>query len=402
MKKYNLFLIFFLIFNFSFSATIKFWHSWSGEEATVLSSVIAKYESISGNKVIISGVAFDNFQSRFKGMSSRGNPPDVIVGPADWLGAFASSNLILPLNSYIPESDRRDFIKSCISSCYFNDTLYGLPESVRLLALYYNKDLISTPPATTRDMISLGLRITNEDNGVYGLVYPKESYYYHIPWLTGYGGKILDDNNRPTFNSKEQIESVKFARSLTLGHKKIMPEGDLNVDLALMMFNQNMAGMMIGGNWLLGDLKNNRRLKFGVAKLPILSDTNIPAKPIAGSDVLMISAKTPYREASLDFIQFLTSSDVQGEFVKAGHIPTRDTVYEMRKVKNSPFYEELKKFREQLDNTVPMPTAPEMNYGVWDSGNLMVQELFNTNNSFGSIVRDAQHRALKRINEPRR
>ena len=49
-----------------------------------------------------------------------------------------------------------------------------------------------------------------------------------------------------------------------------------------------------------------------------------------------------------------------------------------------------------------MPTAPEMNFGIWDQGNLMVQELFNTNNSFGSIVRDAQYRALKRINERRK
>lgn len=399
-------LIFIILFNFItsflYSATIKFWHSWSPEEASVLSSVIAKYESVSGHKVLVSGVPFDSFQSRFNGMSLRGTPPDVIIGPADWLGLFASSNLIMPIDSYISETDRKDFIKSSIASCYYKDTLYGLPKSVRMLALYYNKSLVPNPPVTTKDMVSYGLKITNEDDGVYGLVYPKGNYYYHIPWLTGFGGSILDEKNNPTFNSKEQIASIKFARSLTAGHKKIMPEGELNMDLAIMMFNQEMAGMMISGNWILADLKNNKRLKFGVAKLPIIEDTNFPAKPIAGSDILMISSKTQSKEAAIDFIQFLTSSDIQGEFVKAGHIPSRDSVYEMRKVKNNPFYNELKIFREQLDNAIPMPTAPEMNFGIWDQGNLMVQELFNTNNSFGSIVRDAQYRALKRINERRK
>ena len=403
MNKKLLFFIFFLqIASTSYSITIKFWHSWSGEEASVLSSVIAKYESVSGNKVLISGVPFDAFQSKFIGMSQRGTPPDVIIGPADWLGLFASSNLILPIDSYISESDKKDFIKSSISSCYYKDTLYGLPESVRVLALYYNKSLVPTPPITTKDMISLGVKITNEDDGVFGLVYPKGNYYYHIPWLTGYGGKILDEKNNPTFNSKEQIASIKFARSLTAGNKKIMPEGELSMDLALMMFNQEMAGMMIGGNWLLGDLSKNRRLKLGIAKLPIMEETSFSTKPIAGSDILMISSKTSYKSEAIDFIQFLTSSDIQGEFVKAGHIPSRDSVYEMRKVKNSNFYDELKVFRSQLDDTISMPTAPEMNFGIWDQGNLMVQELFNTNNSFGSIVRDAQYRALKRINERRK
>ena len=98
-------------------------------------------------------------------------------------------------------------------------------------------------------MITKGLQIFNEDNGVYGLVYDKSSYYYYIPWLTGFGGKLINEtNNRPTFTSKEQIASLRFLRSLNSGSKRIMPRESTNFEMAMMMFNQGMAGMMINGN----------------------------------------------------------------------------------------------------------------------------------------------------------
>lgn len=100
-KKFLLSLILIFIFCTStYSTTIRFWHSWSNEEASILSSVVAKYETISGNKVVMQGVLFGAFQNRFFNTSLRGDSADVIVGPADWIGVFAEQNLIEPLNKY--------------------------------------------------------------------------------------------------------------------------------------------------------------------------------------------------------------------------------------------------------------------------------------------------------------
>ena len=397
MYRLILFFSFFLFQTLIFSETIKFWHSWSNEEASILSSVIAKYEAVSGNKVIVQGIPFNSFQNRFINMASRGDAADVIIGPADWLGLFAEKDLLLPFSAVAQESDKNGFIKEALDSCYFNGKLYGYPESVRIIVLYYNKKLVPNPPETTKDMISIGTSITDEANGIYGLVYDKTNFYYHIPWLTGFGGKVLNENNRPTFTSKENISSLKFLRNLTVGSKKMIPEENTNFEMTMMMFNQGMAGMMINGNWILGDLKKNSRINIGIARLPIISETGLPVKPLAGSEVVMISANSKYKSAAYDFVQFLTSSEIQAEFVKSGHIPSRDDVYEMRRIKTSNFYNDLLTFRSQISNSVPMPTAPEMNYGVWDLGNEMLYELFNTNNGYDAITREAQNKAVRRI-----
>ena len=131
--------LFFVLTTINNGATIKFWHSWSNEEAAILSSVVAKYETISGNKVVMQGVPFGAFQNRFFNTSLRGDSADVIVGPADWIGVFAEQNLIEPLNKYNNVSES-DFIKEAIIPCYYQAKLYGLPESVRILVLYYNKN----------------------------------------------------------------------------------------------------------------------------------------------------------------------------------------------------------------------------------------------------------------------
>ena len=396
-KKFLLSLILIFIFCTStYSTTIRFWHSWSNEEASILSSVVAKYEALSGNKVIMQGIPFGAFQTRFSTMSARGDVADVIVGPPDWLGLFAEQNLIEPLTSF-NGGDTSGFIKEAIAPCYYKGKLYGLPESVRTIVLFYNRKLISIPPANTREMINKGTAITDDGEGVYGLVYDRASFYYHIPWITGFGGKIINEtNNRPTFTSKEQIAALRFLRNLNTGAKKIMPAESTNFEMTMMMFNQGMAGMMINGNWVLGDLKKTR-LDFGVAKLPVVSETGLPAKPVAGSEIFMMSSKSKQKEAAYNFIQFITSSDIQSEFVKAGHIPSRDDVYEMKKVRTSGFYNELQVFKAQLADSIPMPNVPEMNYGIWDQGNSMVQELLNTNNSYEDVTRDAQNTAVRRI-----
>ena len=111
----------------------------------------------------------------------------------------------------------------------------------------------------------------------------------------------------------------------------------------------------------------------------------------------MISSNSKQKEAAYDFIKFMTSAEVQSEFVKAGHIPSRDDVYEMKKIKNSNFYGYLQVFRAQLTDSIPMPNIPEMNYGIWDQGNSMVQQLLSTSDTYEEITRNSQNIAVRRI-----
>ncbi len=44
-----------------------------------------------------------------------------------------------------------------------------------------------------------------------------------------------------------------------------------------------------------------------------------------------------------------------------------------------------------------MPNIPEMNYGIWDQGNSMVQQLLSTSDTYEEITRNSQNIAVRRI-----
>ena len=97
----------------------------------------------------------------------------------------------------------------------------------------------------------------SQKKGVYGLVYNKRNYYYHWCWVTGFDGNPFK-NKKTTYNSVEQINAMEFAKSLEIGENAIMP-ADLNEEMAVAMFGNGKAGMIITGPWEI-----NEFLKKGV------------------------------------------------------------------------------------------------------------------------------------------
>lgn len=381
---------------FAAGATIKLWYGWTGQEKEAMLGLIAKYEAVSKNKVDALMVPFDALQGKFQTMSPQGQGPDVVIGPADWMGPFVMQKLIDPLDSMIPETEKKAFLPNVLDGCKYQNKIYGLPESYKCVALIYNKDLIKNPPKTTKEMIEMGLKLTDEKESKYGLVYDKGNYYYHIPWIGGFGGTVLDKNNDTTFDSKSQVDSVAFVKSLQQKPNKIMPD-EVDYNVMMTLFNDGLAGMIVAGPWVIGDLMQ-AGVRFGVTRLPQVSETGKWPAPLVGPEIVYLATKAKDKTSSYDLIKFLTSQEAQTTMAKVGHLPSRAAVYDLPEVKKSKLYEYISGFKYQSETGYPMPTAPEMSAAGWANGATMLSKSLSgemTAQAAGDMVQKKAEESIK-------
>ncbi len=377
--------------------TVKLWYAWTGQEKEAMLGLVAEYEQLSGNQVDALMVPFDALQGKYQTMAPQGQGPDVVIGPADWVGPFVTQSLLEPIDGFVKESDKDEFIETVFEACKYNDKLYGLPESFKSVALIYNKDLVPEPPKTTDELIKIGKELTNEEESQFGLVYDMGNYYYHIPWIGGFGGNVLDENNNPTFTSEPQIKAAEFMMSLQTDPNKIMPE-EVDYNVMMTLFNDGLAAMIINGPWVIGDLIESG-VNFGVTRIPQVSETGKWPAPLVGPEVVMMSAYTKDKDLSYDLISFLTSKGAQTKMAGVGHLPSRKTVYDEISVQASKVYDYITGFRSQAEVGTPMPTVPEMNAGIWSNGGTMLSQILSGDAEAEAAGKFSQEKAVESIKE---
>lgn len=396
MKIKFIFLTYFLIsFMLGASEEIEFWNYLTGERRQVILELIGKYEQETGNKVNMKSIPFDALQGRFFTLAPRGKGPDLLIGPADWIGSFCTKELLQNINSMVTKEEKEEHMQIVIDNCSYKEGLYGLPVGYHTVALIYNKDMIAKAPENTDEMIEVGKKFTNIQNAEYGLVYDKANYYYHFPWIGGFGGKIIDENNNPTFDTKGQIEAAKFVKKLQEGETLIMPE-EVDYNMMMTMFSKGKSPMMINGCWIISQLKESG-VNYGIARIPKVSETNLWPKPPLGAEVLMMSSSAKNKKTTIDFMKFMTSYESQLLLADYGFIPSINKLYESEDLKKSQYYEHLLIYRDFADISVPMPLAPEMNVAIWGEGISMLASIFSGDNTPIDAAKEAQKNAKEAI-----
>ena len=84
-----------------------------------------------------------------------GTPPDVVLQGGRDFGLFVSKGVLQDLSALIARDhyDTSDFFAVCMQLTTWKGKVYGLPDDLNLLGLYYNKDLfdkagVPYPPMT--------------------------------------------------------------------------------------------------------------------------------------------------------------------------------------------------------------------------------------------------------------
>lgn len=132
---------------------ITLWHSWTPAEEAVLDDALVQFQEIHP-QVHISTVALprDQILKEFYRVGNDGLGPGVLIGDDSWISELANSGLIRSFS--IEEFPSTFFNTRNRNLTRYQDQIYGVPMLLAPYALYYNQDLVTTPPESLEALLS--------------------------------------------------------------------------------------------------------------------------------------------------------------------------------------------------------------------------------------------------------
>lgn len=335
---------------------VALWHAYRAEERKALEQVAEEFNKSNPDiELTLLAVPFDALPDKITNAIPQGKGPDLFIFAQDRIGDWAETKILEPIDFWVDDNLRSRFMPQTIDPLTYRRKLYGLPMAFKTTVLFYNKDLIQTPPKTTEEMITLAKKFTDKGKKTYGLAYEFANFYIHGAWFHGFGGHVFDSTGKVTLNTPEAARSFQYAQDLRDKYG-IVPQESTSV-IVTSLFNEGKAAMVINGPWFRAEIKPG--LNYGVATLPVISEVNKPALPFMGSEAVLLSAKSAHPEEAFKVMTYLTDVHSAEIRLNVGKQPVATAAaYDAC---NDPM---MRVFRQQLDASVPMPNIPQMRY-VW-------------------------------------
>lgn len=337
----------------------------------------------------------EQLRTQFQTAAAAGSGPDLIFGPSDQVGPLSLLQLIYPLDEIMPAGFFDRFLASSLDT--LNGHIYAAPDQVgNHLVLCYDKALVPEPPQTAAEFIAIARKLTRPAAGGqparYGFVINATEPYWLIPFLTGFGGWVMDENDRPTLDTPAMVKALGFLRDLKDVHKVMPRESDYQV--AETLFKEGQAAMIVNGPWSWSGYRK-AGIDLGVAPIPRMPSGEW-ARPMAASKGYSINVNVTDEKLPqvIDLLTFLTSADAQLQSaVELGILPSHRAAYNDSAVANDPI---MHASQAAFEKGRRMPVVPEMRV-LWDVMRPGLQNVMNGVKTPEEAARDMQKAALQQI-----
>jgi arabinogalactan oligomer/maltooligosaccharide transport system substrate-binding protein len=296
---------------------------------------------------------------------------DVFVAPHDHIGALVNGGHVLKN----PVDLTADFVPAAVTGATYKGVVYGYPLAIESIALFYNKDLVKTPPKTWDDVIAFSKTFTNKAQNKFGIAWAVADPYVDYFFMAGFGAPLFgpngDDRNQHNIDSPQAIAGVKYFQSL----RKLLldvPSADVTGDFVNSSFVEGKTAMILTGPWKIKDF-TKANVNFGIVPMPAFPGKTTPPTTFSGIRLAFVSAYTNHPAEAQAFAKFLISKPVLMKRLEmTSQIPPRKDITITDPLMNA--------ILEQAKYATPMPSIPQMGtywasmgaaFGsIWDGGSV--------------------------------
>ncbi|MCX8130456.1 MAG: maltose ABC transporter substrate-binding protein [Clostridia bacterium] len=327
-------------------------HLTEKSEYPVVKKIAEEWAEKTGNKV---KVVYD--QSSFQAYSqaaASSKGPDIMFGmPHNDLGVFQRANLLEEVPSDV--IDKSKYVDVAIDAVTHNGKIYALPLAMDSMALFYNPEKVTTPPATFEEFIEQAKKV--------GFMYHFPDLFSSYPFIAGSGAYVFKNNsgtldvNDIGLGNEGAVKGYALIRSFIKEHNFF--KADCTGDIANGNFKAGKIGFFLGGPW---DVDGFRKanVKFAVTPLPKMDGKIMPT--FVSLQAAFVSAKSKNKETAWELMKYMAENSPVPLFKSGNRIPVLKAELEKPEVKGDKI---ISAFAEQASNGNPIPNIPEMN-AAWD------------------------------------
>lgn len=342
-------------------AELTIWPDDNADKLALIEEAAKKYTEQTGIKINIKPVAMNDQPDVLALDGPAGKGPDLFYQPG--IGALVVKGLVQEVKT--TDEVKAKYTPEALQALSQDGVLYGIPAVTETYALFYNKKLVPTAPATIADLEKIMAEQTDAKKQQYGFLFEAANFYFAWGFLGGSGGYIFKDNggkydiNDIGLNKEGTVKGAQLIQSWF--NKGYLPKG-INGDIVGGLFTQGKVGAVINGPWAVTDYKKALGDDLAVAPIPTLEDGSHPTSFI-GIKGWMLSKFSKSPEWASDFAAFLTNEENSLAYFQAtGEVPPVKNVLNDPILTGDPI---VAGFSGQIQYGFPFPTVPELDH-VWD------------------------------------
>lgn len=351
-------------------------------ETDAVTAAVDAWSQSSGTPASVT-VASDLPQQLSQGFAA-GDPPDVFYVSTDHLAGWAANGSLHPYGEQLANVD--DFHASLRENFTVDGQLYCAPKDFSTLALVINTEAWEAAglgddevPTTWEELADVAKKLTTDSQ--VGLTFGPEYQRIGVFMAQAGGGLLSEDGSTATADSPENLQALELVQQLMADGALKYP-AEIGAGWGGEAFGSGAAAMTIEGNWIVGALRND----FPDTPYRVVE---LPAGP-AGQGTLQftncwgIAADSDSKEAAVDLVEFLTSTEQQIEFASAfGVMPSVQSAAEAFAAE----FPEQEAFVTSADFAKGMPTVQGAAEVIADL-NAQLEGLANAD--AGEILRSVQ------------
>jgi multiple sugar transport system substrate-binding protein len=386
----------------------------SGVEGEALKKAAGDYEAMGGVRINIAEFPYDNlFEKELIDLKAATGAYDLIMLDDPWFPRFGSEQLLTDLTPFYQKRGQAgpddDFVQSSIALCkhpYDSGATFALPYVGNSQLFFYRKDLFekhnlkapSSGPFSWEDVLAAARTIDERertgapDGGrVYGYVMRaargNSAVADFMPIFWSFGAEMFDSSGKPSVNSNEGIEALKFM--LELG--KLAPNGyaSFNATEVSAHLLQGTAAMSINWPAWISAFDDPAKSKvIGKMAFAVMPGAKNPGRAEIGNWLIAIPRGCRSAEAAFDFLLWATTAEQMKKSALAGNPPTRRSLFtDSELLTKFPAYPAQLR---SLESSRPRPRTPQWNeienvFGIFisraNSGELTAEDAMNQANA---------------------
>jgi maltose-binding protein MalE len=328
--------------------TISIWHGYTETEEQVFSQAVADFMAANPDVVVETlAVPFDELQNKFQTEVAAGGGPTLTTGPQDRMAAYATAGLLAEIDESAPFI--ADLVPAAVDGGRVAGVLVGLPLNNKVVAMFYNKGVVETPPADFDELLAMaaddGLAITAD-------------WFHNYMWVPAFGAQLFDENYKCVLDTTGAASAFAYLKTVCDSPGVTCDSNDGDMDT---LFRSGGAAFRFQGPWMSGDaIKDLGAENVGVTRVPPIPGQGDP-RPWNQSEMIQINVDATPEEvaAAMRFIEYVTSAEIQRTFLdEANWIPANASV----DTSSNPV---VGGFLDQVPYSDPFPVVPELG-ATWE------------------------------------